>query len=150
MDVAGVRAGRRLPLAARPAAMAAVLIGAALLTAACGAAARRTPPSRPQRRRGVHHDPTERRRFPQPPHFRPAGLHRPELRLPREGKPELNPVLQAQVNRANLAFARCMRRHGIAKFADSWGGGISIGRMQRLGIDTNSPRFSAALKACGF
>jgi hypothetical protein len=71
-------------------------------------------------------------------------------RLPREGKPELNPVLQAQTNRANLAFARCVRRRGIAKFPDSWGGGINIGRMQRLGIDTNSPQFSAALKACGF
>jgi hypothetical protein len=71
-------------------------------------------------------------------------------RLPREGKPELNPVLQAQVNRANLAFARCVRRHGIAKFPDSWDSGGNIGRMKRLGIDTDSPQFSAALKACGF
>jgi hypothetical protein len=72
------------------------------------------------------------------------------LHVPRDGKPELSPAMQAQQNRANLAFARCMRRHGILKFPDSWGGGINIGRMQSLGIDTNSPRFSAALKACGF
>jgi putative hemolysin len=64
--------------------------------------------------------------------------------------PELSPAMQAQVNRANLALARCMHRHGIRKFPDNSGGGINIGRMQSLGIDTNSPQFSAALKACGF
>jgi hypothetical protein len=70
--------------------------------------------------------------------------------LPRSGKPELSPAMKAQVDRANLAFARCMHRHGILKFPDSWSGGINIGQMQHLGIDTNSPQFSAALTACGF
>ena len=59
-------------------------------------------------------------------------------------------VQQAQVYRANLPFTRCMHRHGIPEFPDSWGGGINIGRMQSLGIDTNAPQFSAALKACHF
>jgi hypothetical protein len=72
------------------------------------------------------------------------------LHTPGEVKPELSPAMQAQLYRANLPFARCMRRHGILKFPDSWGGGINIGRMQSLGIDTNAPRFSAALKACHF
>ena len=70
--------------------------------------------------------------------------------LPRGGKPELGPALQAWQDRKNLAFARCMHRHGIRQFPDDWGGGINIGRMQSLGIDTNSPQFSAALNACGF
>ena len=175
MDAAGVRSGRRLPLAARWAALAAVLIGAVLLTAACGgsspaggAGANRTPQQQalayaqclrshgaprhpgtngggvfimtPQNAADFHSTPTSALQ---------ACIYL-SWRLPREGKPELSPVLQAQVNRANLAFARCMRRHGIHKFPDNWGGGINIGRMQSLGIDASSPRFSAALNACGF
>ena len=47
MEAAGVRAGRRLPLAARAAAMAAVLTGAALLTAGCGGGGGSPGASRP-------------------------------------------------------------------------------------------------------
>jgi hypothetical protein len=175
MDAAGVRGGRRLPLAARAAAMAAVLIGAALLTAACGGGspaggtgANRTPRQQALayvqclRSHGAPHHPGPNGSgvFIMTPqnaadfHGTPASALQACIylswRLPGEGQPELNRVLQEQVNRANRAFARCMRRYGIAKFPDSWGGGINIGRMQRLGIDTYSPQFSAALKACGF
>ncbi len=70
--------------------------------------------------------------------------------VPRDGKPELSPAMQAQADGANRAFARCMRRHRIRKFPYSWNGGINTGQMQRLGINTSTPQFSAALKACGF
>jgi hypothetical protein len=175
MDAAGVRGDRRPPLATRAAATAAVLIGAALLAAACGgsshvggALANRTPRQQALaytqclRSHGAPHypgpngdgvfimTPQNAADFRSAPASAQQACSYLSRHMRRSGKPELNPVLQAQVNRANLAFARCMRRHGIHKFPDSWGGGINIGRMRRLGIDTNSPRFSAALKACGF
>ena len=150
--------------------MAAVLIGAALLTAACGGGspASGTGPNgtrlqqalafaRCVRSHGVPHypGPNSSGMFIKTPQnaadFKaPDGAVQACVYLDRDAKPVLNAAMQAQVNRANLAFARCMRRHGIPKFPDSWGGGINIGRMQSLGIDTNSPQFSAALKACGF
>jgi hypothetical protein len=70
--------------------------------------------------------------------------------VPRSGQPELSPAMQARANRAQLALAKCMRRHGILKFPDSGGGGIHVGLLQSLGIDTNSRQFSSALTACGF
>jgi hypothetical protein len=62
----------------------------------------------------------------------------------------LTAAQQQQQDRRNLAFAVCMRRHGFPKFPDSWGGGIHVDQMIKLGIDVNSPQFAAALKACGF
>jgi hypothetical protein len=153
--------------------VAAVLLGAALLTAACGgthpAGGNGATPAPQQalafarcmRSHGAPHypgpnssgaftmTPQNRADFNAPASAGQACSYLGRL-IPRSGKPELSQAMQAQVHRANLAFARCMRRHGILKFPDSWGGGINIGRMRSLGIDTNSPRFSAALTACGF
>jgi hypothetical protein len=64
--------------------------------------------------------------------------------------PPLTPAQQKQQDRKNLAFAGCMRRHGFPTFPDSWGGGIHVDQMIKLGINVNSPQFAAALKACGF
>jgi len=175
MDAAGARGDRRLPLAGRAPAMAAVLIGAALLTAGCGGGgtaggtgASGSPLQKAlafaqcMHTHGAPHYPgpnndgvfimtrqnaADFRGAPDSARQACSYLSR---NMPRDGKPELSPAMQARVDRANLAFAKCMRRHGIRKFPDSWGGGINIGRMQSLGIDTNSPRFSAALTACGF
>ena len=170
MEVAGVLAGRRLPLAARAAAMAAVLIGAALLSAACGGGSpagmtgangmrvhQALAFARCARSHGAPHypGPNSSGVFIKTPlnaaDFKaPDGAVQACAYLDRDAKPVLNAAMQARVNRANLAVARCMRRHGFRKFPDNWGGGGNIGRMQSLGIDTNSPQFSAALDACGF
>jgi len=170
MDAAGARADRRLPLAARAAATAAVLTGAALLTAACGGssaaggtAANGTPVrqalafARCVRSHGAPHypGPNSSGVFIKTPQNAadfeaPGGAIQACVYLDRNAKPVLDPAMQAQVDRANLAFARCMRHHGIRKFPDDWAGGGNIGRIQSRGIDTNSPHFSAALAACGF
>ena len=162
-------------MAGRAAAMAAAAIAAALLTAACGAGGPASGTgangtrlqqaltfAHCMRSHGAPHYPapsndgvfiiTQQNAADfrsAPDSARQACIYL-SRNMPRDGKPELSPAMQARVDRANLAFARCMRRHGIRKFPDSWGGGINIGRMQSLGIDTNSPRFSAALTACGF
>jgi hypothetical protein len=51
-----------------------------------------------------------------------------------------------------LAFAQCMRAHGLPDFPDptfdSNGGGISINAGGASDLDPNSPTFQAAQKAC--
>jgi hypothetical protein len=50
-----------------------------------------------------------------------------------------------------LAFAQCMRSHGVADFPDpSSQGQISIQGGQGSDLDPNNPRFQAAQKACGY
>jgi hypothetical protein len=52
----------------------------------------------------------------------------------------LSPQRQAQL----LAFARCVRSHGIPNFADPTAHGLA----PPAGIDPNSPAFQAAFQAC--
>jgi hypothetical protein len=51
--------------------------------------------------------------------------------------------LTPQQQAALLKYARCMRAHGVAKFADPTSSGLSLS-----GVDPNSPRFQAAQNAC--
>jgi hypothetical protein len=159
---------------ARVAALAAALAAAALLTAACGGGSASTAGSSGTGQGGLAQalafahcmrshgapnypdpnssgvfmvNPSNSSRFDAPQSTRAACHHL----LPRRGKP-LTPAQQAQQQRQVLAFAACMRRHGFPKFPDDEGGsdGIHIGHLLSLGIDVNSPQFSAALKTCGF
>jgi hypothetical protein len=60
-----------------------------------------------------------------------------------------NPNQLAQAKTQALKYAQCMRSHGITKFPDpSNGGGGSKQSVNQYGIDTNSPAFKAANKAC--
>ena len=52
----------------------------------------------------------------------------------------VSPQRQAQL----LAFARCMRSHGIANFADPTAHGLAL----PAGIDPNSRAYQAAFQAC--
>jgi hypothetical protein len=52
----------------------------------------------------------------------------------------VSPRPQAQL----LAFARCMRSHGVPSFTDPTGHGLAL----PAGIDPNSPAFQAATQAC--
>ena len=49
-----------------------------------------------------------------------------------------------------VKFAGCMRSHGIVNYPDPVdnGHGIQLGPGPDSGIDTNSPQFKAAQKAC--
>jgi hypothetical protein len=48
-----------------------------------------------------------------------------------------------------LKHAACMRAHGIAKFPDpNRGDGFNLGEMISLGIDINSPQYKSAQQAC--
>ena len=50
---------------------------------------------------------------------------------------------------ANRADAACIRAHGYPGFPDSGRGpGITVGQLQKLGIDPNSPQFQSARRAC--
>jgi hypothetical protein len=65
--------------------------------------------------------------------------------LPQPSKEE-----QEQEFADMLAFAKCMREHGITDFPDPKSGeGISISADQGSDLDPNNPRFQAANKACG-
>jgi hypothetical protein len=83
-----------------------------------------------------------------------AGLNVPQAhaacahRYPNEGKKLPDPAQQAAQQRHALAFAACMRRHGIANFSDDWSG--NVGQLISNGIDPNSPQLNAALTKCGF
>lgn len=59
----------------------------------------------------------------------------------------VNPNQQAQAQNQQLKYARCMRSHGITKFPDPNNGGGKQS-LSQYGIDTNSPAFKAADKAC--
>jgi hypothetical protein len=57
---------------------------------------------------------------------------------------------QAQDFADMLAYAKCMREHGIPDFPDPKPGeGISISADQGSDLDPNNPQFQAANKACG-
>lgn len=59
------------------------------------------------------------------------------------------PTLQSLTGKA-LAYAQCMRSHGIPAFPDpvDKGSNIQIGPGPDSGIDMSSARFQAARKAC--
>jgi hypothetical protein len=62
-----------------------------------------------------------------------------------------DPKAQAAAIKQMLAFASCMRSHGITKFPDpqvSSGGGVRQTIGPDSGIDPASPTFQAAQKAC--
>lgn len=59
----------------------------------------------------------------------------------------VDPNQQAQAQNQQLKYARCMRSHGITKFPDPNNGGGKQS-LSQYGIDTNSPAFKAANKAC--
>jgi hypothetical protein len=169
----GNGAGRRRWATTRVAALVAALAAAALVTAACGGSASTAGSSGAGQARlaqalafshcmrshgapkypdpnssGVFMvNPSNSARFDAPQSARTACVHL----LPRKGKP-LTPAQQEQQQRQVLAFAACMRRQGFPRFPDDEGGsdGIHIGHLLSLGIDVNSPQFSAALKTCGF
>jgi hypothetical protein len=60
--------------------------------------------------------------------------------LSTTGGRAISPQHQAQL----LAFARCMRSHGVPSFADPTARGLTL----PAGIDANSPSFQAAFQAC--
>ena len=167
MEVAGVRAGRRLPVAGRAAAMAAVLIGATLLAAGCGGGrGGSSHASRPavhqelvafahcMRSHGVPDfpDPLPDGGFP-----RTGGGNSPQaasaMSTCKHLLPPIHPMSaaqRAQVLAQDLKWARCMRAHGFP--------GISDPSVQQHagtpvitappGFDPGSQRAQAASKAC--
>jgi len=64
--------------------------------------------------------------------------------LPGGGPPALTPAQQAQRARALLAFARCMREHGVPGFPDPNG----QGGFAKPNADLSSPKARAAFTAC--
>ena len=70
--------------------------------------------------------------------------------LPNGGKP--TPQEQANELREALAYAGCMRTHGVPKFPDpkvAGDGGIEWGELgPQVGADPDSPQFRAAEDAC--
>jgi hypothetical protein len=61
----------------------------------------------------------------------------------------LTPAEIAQRNKQALAYVRCLRAHGIANVPDPVPNGIRVGIVKALSdVDTNSPAFQAASKAC--
>jgi hypothetical protein len=68
---------------------------------------------------------------------------------PNGGAPD--PKKQAKAVEQMLAFASCMRAHGVPKFPDPQvqsGGGITMLMKDGDGIDPSSPTFQAAQKTC--
>jgi hypothetical protein len=65
--------------------------------------------------------------------------------LPKGAPP--SPAEQARLLEKALAFAKCMRSHGVVNFSDpnANGGGISF---SLRGVDPNSPPFQRAQRAC--
>ena len=62
-----------------------------------------------------------------------------------------DPKAQAAAIKQMLAFASCMRSHGVTKFPDpqvSSGGGVRQTIGPDSGVDPSSPTFQAAQKAC--
>jgi hypothetical protein len=64
--------------------------------------------------------------------------------------PELSDADKEKFKKAALANARCMRAHGIdfpdPTFDENGGAQIKLGR--GTGVDPDSPKFKAAMKAC--
>lgn len=66
--------------------------------------------------------------------------------LPPAGGP--SPKVRAQQLRQELAFARCMRAHGVPNFPDpTSSSGAQAGAPD--GIDPQSPAFQSAARVCG-
>ncbi len=65
--------------------------------------------------------------------------------LPPAGGPP--PKVRAQQLRQELAFARCMRAHGVPNFPDPSSSGAQAG--PPAGIDPQSPAFQTAARVCG-
>jgi hypothetical protein len=61
---------------------------------------------------------------------------------PNGGQP---PKLNPQQQRQQLAFARCMRQHGINLPDPDANGGIDL---RGIGVDPDGPKFKAAQQAC--
>jgi hypothetical protein len=142
--------------------LAAALAGIAVLAAACGggrpagAATGRTPYqqalayARCMRAHGDpgFADPNSQGLFPHPagPRYQPATTACGHL-LP--GQPLTAAQKQEHVGQA-LKFAACMRSHGVPGFPDPIvvQGGTAVGLEPPRGMDRNSPRFQAAVRAC--
>jgi hypothetical protein len=66
--------------------------------------------------------------------------------------PQMSEADRAEFQDALLAFAKCMREHGVnmpdPKFGQGAGGGVFQFGGPGSGIDPQSPRFQAAQKAC--
>jgi hypothetical protein len=167
MEVAGVRTGRRLPLATRAAAMAAVLIGAALLAAGCGGGGGSPSASRSSvhqelvafahcmRSHGVPDwpDPLPQGGFPRTGGGANSGPQADSaMSTCQHLLPPVQPESAAQQARElaqDLKWARCMRAHGFPGFSDPAvrpHAGIVI--MAPPGFDPGSPQAQAASKAC--
>lgn len=58
------------------------------------------------------------------------------------------PQITAERQRQELAFARCMRTHGVPNFPDPSGSG-GIGQRTAAAIDTQSPAYRQAAMVCG-
>jgi hypothetical protein len=85
---------------------------------------------------------------PSSPQFQSAQKACQKLQ-PKGGKPDA----QAQAREATraLAFAKCMRTHGVPAFADPEiipGGGIKQEIGREAGVDPAAPQFQAAQQAC--
>jgi hypothetical protein len=179
-DASGAGRGTRRRMPFRAGALTAVLAGAALLAAACGGSSSTsgsgTTPQIPtlqsitakalayaqcMRSHGITN-------FPDPTvqdnaHEKGVGFSIPgsiqnspqfasaaKACRKQTGFGQPNPaVLQAMMADA-LKFSECMRSHGIANYPDPTenGHGISMGPGPDSNIDTSSPGFKAAQKAC--
>jgi hypothetical protein len=64
----------------------------------------------------------------------------------------IGPPTQAQRQarkRALLAFASCLRNHGVADFPDPNGQGqLTLAMVRAAGVDLHAPKFMTAAKAC--
>jgi hypothetical protein len=66
--------------------------------------------------------------------------------LPGGGPPPLTPAQVAQRAKAMLAFAKCMRKHGVPNFPDPNGQGTFD--PQKLGLIKGSPALQSAGRTC--
>jgi hypothetical protein len=65
--------------------------------------------------------------------------------------PQMSEAEQKEAKESALANARCMREHGITNFPDPQfdeNGRMSMKFDKSNGMDPNSPKFQAAMKAC--
>jgi hypothetical protein len=67
--------------------------------------------------------------------------------LPPAGGPP--PKVRAQQLRQELAFARCMRAHGVPNFPDPSSSSNGQVGPTAAGIDPQSPAFQSAVRVCG-
>jgi hypothetical protein len=177
-DGSGAGRGTRRRMRFRPAALAAVLMGAALLAAACGGSSStgsttaQIPTLQSMTTKALAYAKCMRSHgipdFPDPTvqdnaHAKGVGFSLPgsiqnspqfksaaKACQKQTGFGQPNPaVLQAMMT-DGVKFAACMRSHGITNFPDpvQHGNGIQLGPGPDSGIDTNSARFKAAQKAC--